>query len=153
MLIFSWRSFEVCNSTAYSSYLYNVQYCLYFVSVILAVYFILQKSLNYNFCNCTGAPPPGFYPGGAPQYPGGAPQYPGGPGYPGAAPYPGVPGYPPGASYPGAAAYGAQTYGNAGQGAMPSGYSQYGEAPSTGAFSFSDKTIRLGFIRYVKRDR
>ncbi|KAL1450628.1 hypothetical protein WDU94_002970 [Cyamophila willieti] len=89
------------------------------------------------------APPePGFYPGGLPPThlpPGGFAQ----PGYPpqGGGAYP-QPGYPPAGGYP------APGYPPPNQGPNMSGYGDI-ESGGGGAFDFSEKTIRLAFIRKV----
>uniref|UniRef100_A0A8D9AYH3 Rhodopsin n=1 Tax=Cacopsylla melanoneura TaxID=428564 RepID=A0A8D9AYH3_9HEMI len=87
------------------------------------------------------APPePGFYPGVHPSAPP--------PGYPpqgGGYPQPGYPqpGYPPAAGYP------APGYPPPNQGPNMSGYGDIESGGGGGAFDFSEKTIRLAFIRKV----
>ncbi|BET03229.1 glutamate NMDA receptor-associated protein 1-like [Nesidiocoris tenuis] len=107
-------------------------------------------------------PPPGFYPdpslgggypaGGAPYPGGGGPPYPGaGPypqqGFPGAAPYPQQAGG--GGFFPGSAPYVPKPpgYDMGGGNYNSTGYGEDGNGMQN--FDFSDKSIRLGFIRKV----
>lgn len=89
-----------------------------------------------------GPPPPaGFVPGGYPPQ-GGYPGYPTQPGYPtGFQPPPPGSGYPPGGGFPAPPAFHLPPNMNN----VESGYGGDGG----GAFAFSDKSIRMGFIRKV----
>lgn len=87
------------------------------------------------------APPqPGFYPGGYPQQPGYPPQ----PGYPQQPGYPGQ-GYPPPPQYAGG--FVPPTVPNFGH--LPPQSAETHSSMDGGNFEFSDKSIRMGFIRKV----
>ncbi|XP_054287175.1 protein lifeguard 1-like isoform X2 [Macrosteles quadrilineatus] len=96
-----------------------------------------------SYQNYQGGPPPpaGFMPGGYPTQ-GGYPGYPTQPGYPpGFQPPPPGSGYPPG-GFPAPPAFHLPPD-------MSNVESGYGGGANSGAFAFSDKSIRMGFIRKV----